>query len=569
MSMFWNLPVARKFVLAFGSICIFCALLGAIALWGLSKMNDSSNSLAQIALPSAHNLAQMESAMQIYRRADMGILLCDTEDCAAYYLKTRQRVSAQFEAAGNAYRQGGAVSEESTAVESASTEFDRYTQASDRTVTLLRGGDKAQAGKLTVGDNALIFRKADADLAKAIEANTRASRQLCLNATATYRSARMMALGTLAFTLILSTAIGWLLTRSIVPPLIEATGVLEAVAAKDLTASAMSMERTDEIGRMAAALNTAVSTIRSLIGSMQHGVETVSAAAAELSATADKSSEQAALQCSETNQIATATQEMASTVAEVSKNAEQANSSSREVARTANEGGEAISRTADRMQGISEFTNRTVDKMATLARRSEQIGEVVTTIREISEQTNLLALNAAIEAQRAGEHGRGFAVVAGEVRRLAERTKSATEEITGTIVSIQSETRETLKLMEQGKTGVVEGLAESQNARRTLEAIIDLAHRSEEQIAMIATASTEEAAASGEISKSLARICEISALASTGAAETTQASRDLSRLAADLDKEIMSFQLADRGGARSGKPGLSKPLGYRAVSSAA
>jgi methyl-accepting chemotaxis protein len=129
------------------------------------------------------------------------------------------------------------------------------------------------------------------------------------------------------------------------------------------------------------------------------------------------------------------------------------------------------------------------------------------------------------------------------VRRLAERTKSATEEIAGTITTIQSETHETLMLMETGKSSVDLGLTESEGARRTLDAIITLANRSGEQIGMIAAASTEQAAASQEISQALAGICEVSSSVSTAAEETTQASHELTKLAGELDREIRSFRL--------------------------
>jgi methyl-accepting chemotaxis protein len=144
---------------------------------------------------------------------------------------------------------------------------------------------------------------------------------------------------------------------------------------------------------------------------------------------------------SKINQIAAAVQEMTATIGEISHNAENATGASRASAETAQRGGTVMEAAAATMEKIASASNTVSDKMASLAHRSEEIGKVVNVIQEISEQTNLLALNAAIEAARAGEHGRGFAVVAGEVRRLAERTKGATEEIAGTIRSIQDETR--------------------------------------------------------------------------------------------------------------------------------
>jgi methyl-accepting chemotaxis protein len=508
----------------------------------MHTINQSTDNLSEVALPSAQTLAQMQSAMQIYRRADMGILLCSDSECVNYYIKTRAKKSAAFEEAANKYLAAHTETDERTLAQSAKENFNKYLEASNATIATLQSGDKNAASEQTVKANALIFRKADGDLNQAIEANTDNSKQRCTKAAATYKAAASMVFIVIALTTLLSAVIGWMLTTSIAPPLLHAKRVLEAMANRDLSAS-IDAESEDEIGQMARALNTAVSTMRNLIHAMQTGVETLGSAAAQLSASAEKSLSDAQLQCSETNQIATATQQMAATVAEVSKNAEQANLASQEAAHTAAQGGEVIGKTVTRMHGINDFTHQTVDKMASLTHRSEQIGQIVTAIRDISEQTNLLALNAAIESARAGEHGRGFAVVAGEVRRLAERTKAATEEITGTISTIQSETHETLRLIESGKNSVAEGLTESEGARQTLDTIITLANNSEEQISMIAAAATEQVAASGEISKSLSNICTISGNASAAAEQTRQASHDLSKLASELELEIKSFRL--------------------------
>jgi methyl-accepting chemotaxis protein len=247
---------------------------------------------------------------------------------------------------------------------------------------------------------------------------------------------------------------------------------------------------------------------------------------------------------------------MTATIGEISHNAESAAAASRESAETANQGGTVMQAAAVTMEKIAAATNSVSEKMASLAHRSEEIGKVVSVIQEISEQTNLLALNAAIEAARAGEHGRGFAVVAGEVRRLAERTKGATEQIAGTIRSIQDETRATMNVMLESRSAVESGIGETAHARKSLEAIIESSRQVEHQIHLIATAATEQTSAAGEISESASQISQLSTETAHGAEEAVEALKNLASLASDLDGMIRQFHLDDAhpsGGGLSGK----------------
>jgi methyl-accepting chemotaxis protein len=357
----------------------------------------------------------------------------------------------------------------------------------------------------------------------------------------TYRSFRWLVAGIMGLVTVLCICVGVFLTHLIVPPIMAATAALESVAEKDLTVS-VEIVSEDEIGRLSGALNASVASMRAVVQSVAQGAGTLSAAAEELSTRSTETSGNTQIQTEKTSHIATAAQQMTSVIGEISENVEAASVLSRESADSADEGSSVLQAAASAMEKIAAGTGSMTEKMGSLAHRSEEIGKVVSIIQEISEQTNLLALNAAIEAARAGEHGRGFAVVAGEVRRLAERTKGATEEIAGTIRSIQGETKATLDMMQSNRAAVEAGQHETERVRSSLTAIAGSSKQVEQMIFMIAAAASEETIAAREIAESASQISQLSTNNSHAAEEAAEACKSLSALASDLDGIIRTFR---------------------------
>ena len=210
-------------------------------------------------------------------------------------------------------------------------------------------------------------------------------------------------------------------------------------------------------------------------------------------------------------ETATAMNEMNATVLEVAHNAEGAAEAATSVLGHAQDGAGIVLRTIQSMQSVQQQSSGLKGDMADLDKQAKDIGTVLTLIRDIADQTNLLALNAAIEAARAGEAGRGFAVVADEVRKLAEKTMSATREVETAIATIQEGTGKSSTTVDGTVTSIEEVGRMAEESGQSLERISNLAGDSSARVSAIAAAATEQSAASEEINRNIAEVNTLSA----------------------------------------------------------
>lgn len=335
--------------------------------------------------------------------------------------------------------------------------------------------------------------------------------------------------------------IAWVITHMITQPLRQTLDMANLIANGDLTGR-MNTQRKDELGQLQKAMDDMNTRLRQLIGSISSSTIRISAASEQLYAVTRQTSEGVNNQKIETDQVATAINEMTATVHEVAQNAEQVASAASTAENETSHSDQALTETINQVNLMAQEVDNTAKSMLNLQQQSEQITGVLDVIKSVSEQTNLLALNAAIEAARAGEAGRGFAVVADEVRNLAKRTQQSTTEIETIIGALQQGTAQAASAMEKSHSMTSATVDRVKKTAEALQVVTQAVSKIQMMTQQIASAAEEQAAVAEEINRSITSVRNIAEHTASASNETAQSSNELTRLGSELQDMVQQFK---------------------------
>jgi methyl-accepting chemotaxis protein len=277
----------------------------------------------------------------------------------------------------------------------------------------------------------------------------------------------------------------------------------------------------------------------------------VASAAEELSSQIEQSSRGSEEQTHRVDETATAMEEMNATVLEVAKSASNAAETADQAKAKAEDGSKIVGMVVKGIDEVKQQAEEMKNDMGTLGKQAEGIGQIMNVISDIADQTNLLALNAAIEAARAGEAGRGFAVVADEVRKLAEKTMTATKEVGDAIRGIQDGTKKNIDNVERSGKTIEEATVLANKSGVALHEIVSLVESTSDQVRSIATASEQQSSASEEINHSIEDVSRISSETSDAMRQSAQAVTELADQAQILKNLIEEMQAGGGGGPKA------------------
>ena len=352
----------------------------------------------------------------------------------------------------------------------------------------------------------------------------------------------LLIIGSSALALLVGLVAAWVITRLIVGPLRSVIRVAQQIASGDLSAT-VEVTRRDEIGQLMQAMQQMGSELSHIVSGLQAGIEQLATSAQSLSAVTEQTNLEVSSQKEETEQVATAMNQMTATVHDVARNAEEAAQAAQTADGKVESGQQVVRQSMVRIEQLADSATSASSSIESLSAEIQNIGTVLSVIKSVAEQTNLLALNAAIEAARAGEQGRGFAVVADEVRALAKRTQQSTEEIERLVSALRTAAQASVQQIQSSGELVKLAVSDALQTESALGSIASAVSLIQQMNQQIAAAAEEQSSVAEEINRSVTSIrasADQSSLAMQGNAAS---SIELAQLGVELKGMVGHFRL--------------------------
>ncbi len=537
-----SLKLSVRTTLCFGVVCVLLLIQGGMTLVKVDSVYSSTVDIETNWLPSIRLAGSIDSSFYKLRL-----------ELRRFAMDSARQEAGSVQKLKNASSDAIKLAESYAPFVSTAEEQSRYTEVLNGMQSYGRNMDDliARAGTLSIDEFAAYLRdvsgpialKVQGSIADLIAINEEGSKRAVQMASDEFHMTRLFTWGLMVGAVLLTVVVARLFSQSVIIPVRELLVSTTKIAEGDLRV-AIAISGKDELTALQQSTAAMQMNLKTTLLHISEASGQLASAAEEMSSITRESTAGIERQSMETDQAATAVNQMTAAVEEVARNAVSASHSTQDSQRAAKVGQERVTQTIASIEKLSTTVQQTGLEVEGLAMQAQDIARVVEVIRSIAEQTNLLALNAAIEAARAGEQGRGFAVVADEVRALAHRTQTSTQEIEQMIAKIQTCSSEAVSSMALNRSEAVESLKIAHEAGLAITQITEAISDINERNLLIATASEEQAHVARSVDQNLISIRDLSIQSSSAAGQTSIASHELSKLAVDLKQIVSKFSVS-------------------------